>query len=237
VDRSTSGKKIEVHQADLQAELESMLYLVQSGELFEDPNFESTPTELRRLNDVALSGDGEPTSEKSFLPTCQLLARLSEEGLLTKVKLVCITNSTQFHKPQVQEGLSHLMQHGGEIWSKLDAGTADYYDLIDRSGVPFERVLGNIKSMSQQWPLTIQTLFCAVEGEEPSSNEVLAYVDRLLEIKQSGGYIKSIQLHTVAREPGNHSVEAISLSSLNRFAELIRKSTDIQVDVYSGRAE
>ena len=32
-----------------------------SGRIFEDERFAGTPPELRRLNDIALSGDGEPT--------------------------------------------------------------------------------------------------------------------------------------------------------------------------------
>ena len=43
-----------------------MLELVTSGELFAHLRFRDTPADLRRLNDIAFSGDGEPTTYRDF---------------------------------------------------------------------------------------------------------------------------------------------------------------------------
>ena len=43
-----------------------MIELVISGQIFEGPRFQDTPQALRRLNDIALSGDGEPTTYTNF---------------------------------------------------------------------------------------------------------------------------------------------------------------------------
>src|SRR5579862_5576390 len=61
VDRSTPGPDGGVDLDVLARELDDMLTLVGSGALFEDERFRSTPPELRRLNDIAFAGDGEPT--------------------------------------------------------------------------------------------------------------------------------------------------------------------------------
>src|ERR1700737_2989352 len=56
VDRKTPGLAADVDVPRLLAELENMLDLVQSGELFEMDRFRATPPALRRLNDIAFSG-------------------------------------------------------------------------------------------------------------------------------------------------------------------------------------
>ena len=66
VDRVSSSETRFVGTEQLLAELDHMLSLVTSGELFEHPRFRDTPTELRRLNDIAFSGDGEPTTYRDF---------------------------------------------------------------------------------------------------------------------------------------------------------------------------
>src|SRR6516162_6780926 len=67
VDRRTPATVRDVDVPRLLDELEGMLDLVVSGELFEIERFAQTPPALRRLNDIAFSGDGEPTTCPEFL--------------------------------------------------------------------------------------------------------------------------------------------------------------------------
>src|SRR5207245_7073408 len=101
-----------------QEELEDMMELVESGKLFEIERFRDTPPELRRLNDIAFSGDGEPTTFPQFFEAVQMAADVKATWNLPEVKLVLITNATMFHKPQVQSGLALLRSHTGEIWAQ-----------------------------------------------------------------------------------------------------------------------
>src|SRR6516162_7902475 len=66
VDRTTPGLVRDVDVPRLRVELEAMLDLVQSGALFEMGRFRATPPHLRRLHDIAFSGDGEPTTCPEF---------------------------------------------------------------------------------------------------------------------------------------------------------------------------
>src|SRR5437660_6647623 len=66
VDRTTPGPTRDVDVPRLLAELEAMLDLILSGELFTTERFAPTPAALRRLNDIAFSGDGEPTTCPEF---------------------------------------------------------------------------------------------------------------------------------------------------------------------------
>src|SRR4051794_40604881 len=100
VDRTVPATIREVDLEMLGDELKHMLELVTSGELFQQAPFDATPVHLRRLNDIAFSGDGEPTSFPKFEDACELSASLLQQaGLEQSVKLVVITNATLFHQP------------------------------------------------------------------------------------------------------------------------------------------
>ncbi|MBN2216354.1 MAG: radical SAM protein, partial [Pirellulales bacterium] len=62
VDRHTAGENQPLDAERLADELDHVIELVVTGRLFESPAFRNTPGPLRRLNDIALSGDGEPTA-------------------------------------------------------------------------------------------------------------------------------------------------------------------------------
>src|SRR3982750_345300 len=66
VDRTVPPTYREVDMSVLDDELSRMLELASSGEIWQIPPFDQTTARLRRINDVAFSGDGEPTSFKSF---------------------------------------------------------------------------------------------------------------------------------------------------------------------------
>src|SRR6516225_2830206 len=101
VDRSTPGPTRTVDADRLYAELDDMLDRVRSGRLFEQERFTQTPPALRRLNDIAFSGDGEPTTCPEFPEIVSAAANLKRRRSLDDVKLVLITNATMFHRPPV----------------------------------------------------------------------------------------------------------------------------------------
>ena len=63
----------------LEQELRVLVSMVQSGELFEDEWFSQTPPERRRLNDIAFSGDGEPTLSPQFFDSVEVAALVRRE--------------------------------------------------------------------------------------------------------------------------------------------------------------
>jgi len=107
VDRTTSGTVRDVDVSRLRAELETMLELVQSRRLFETDRFRATPSHLRRLNDIAFSGDGEPTTCFEFPEAVRLAAQVRRERGLADVKLVLITNATQPRRGLGETGCRH----------------------------------------------------------------------------------------------------------------------------------
>ena len=132
VDRTTTSETRFVEMQQLLEELDQMLALVSSGELFQSEHFSDVPKHLQRLNDIAFSGDGEPTTYKNFDEIIQACAELKQQHQLPDVKMVLITNASMFHREHVKRGLEIMDANQGEIWAKLDAGSDGYYQLIER---------------------------------------------------------------------------------------------------------
>ena len=182
VDRVSRSETRFVALDDLLRELDELLAQVEDGSLFADPVFADVPDALRRLNDIAFSGDGEPTTYLNFDEIIERVAALKQRHNREDTKLVLISNASMFHRPVVMRGLELLDENNGEIWAKLEAGTDAYYQLIERTVIPFRQVLENITAAARLRPLVIQSLFMRVEGELPPDAEIEAFCERLNEI-------------------------------------------------------
>jgi len=231
VDRRSEAETRFVETDRLLTELDEMLELVTSGALFEDEPFRDVPFELRRLNDIAFSGDGEPTTFRNFDELIGSVARLKKRRGLAEVKLVLITNASMFHRPAIVRGLALLDDNNGEIWAKLDAGTEPYFQLVERTKIPFQRILDNIGAAAKLRPIVIQSLFMRIAGEAPPDSEIEAYVGRLRDVLAAGGTIRLVQVYTVARPPAESYVTPLSNAELEAIAAKVR-GAGIAAEVY-----
>jgi wyosine [tRNA(Phe)-imidazoG37] synthetase (radical SAM superfamily) len=234
VDRTVPPTIREVDLDILRDELQHMIQISKSGELFTQPPFDQAPEHLRRINDIAFSGDGEPTSFKYFPEACELSASLLQQaGLGTDVKIVVITNATLFHQPRVQRALEFLDHHNGEIWAKLDAGTEPYYRLVERTSIPLQRVLDNILLAGRARPIVIQSLFMNIHGAAPIDAEIDAYVQRLIDLRAGGCQIKLVQVYTIARGTAESYVTPLDKAHVDAIAEKVRVA-GFNVEAYYG---
>lgn len=234
VDRTERGESEPVDVDRLAAELDAMVGLVTSGAIYETAKFGHTPPELRRLNDVAISGDGEPTLAANFDDVAAACAEVRRRRGLVGVKLVLITNAGLLHRERVRRGLEIVDANGGEVWAKLDAGTEPYFRLVARAAIPFDRILANLREAALARPLVIQSLFSRIRGEPPPPAEQEAYCDRLREIVAPGGRIELVQLYTIARPPHESWVAPLANDELDAFAELVRRGTGLAVATFYG---
>jgi wyosine [tRNA(Phe)-imidazoG37] synthetase (radical SAM superfamily) len=237
VDRVSAAETKFVDLAQLLDELDHVLSLVTSGELFVHPRFTATPPHLRRLNDIAFSGDGEPTTYKNFDEIIASCAEVKRRHRLDDVKLVLITNASMFHREGVVRGLELLDANNGEIWAKLEAGTEEYYKLVERTTIPFRQVLDNITAAARVRPLVIQALFMRVNGDPPPPAELEAFCDRLNEITAAGGKLKLVQIYTVARRPAESYVTPLSDAEVDAIVALVKQRTGLEAKAFYGAAE
>jgi wyosine [tRNA(Phe)-imidazoG37] synthetase (radical SAM superfamily) len=236
VDRTTQSETQFVELDALVAELREVLQAVASGEIYESAKFRDTPPHLRRLNDMAFSGDGEPTTYRNFDTIIETCANLKRDLGLDDVKMVLITNASMFHRPHVERGLEILDANHGEIWAKLDAGTEEYFKLIERTPIPFLRILENITAAARVRPIVIQSLFMRVAGEAPSADELAAYCDRLQEIVLAGGQISLVQVYTVARRPAESFVTPLSDAEVDTIVQMVQERTGVAAAPFYGSA-
>ena len=234
VDRTTPGPRSDVDLAQLEREMATLLDLTVNGTLFRTSPFDSARPDQRRLNDIAFSGDGEPTTAPEFAGAVDCIARLKRARGLDQVKLVLITDSTRLQAPDVVRGLDLMMANQGEIWAKLDAGSEAYYREVNRSKVPFARILDNLAATARRWPITIQTLFLEWRGQGPGAQEVAAYVDRLRGVL-AHGRIEAIQLYTVARPTPEPEARPLRAAQMDALARQVRAALpELPVEVFYG---
>ena len=155
---------------------------------------------------------------------------------LDDVKMVLITNASMFHRPHVERGLAILDANNGEIWAKLEAGTEEYFKLVDRTPIPFQQILDNIAAAARVRPLVIQSLFMRVAGEPPSADELAAFCDRLNEITAAGGALKLVQVYTVARRPAESFVAPLADAEVDAIVSWSDSRTGLPAAAFYGNA-
>jgi wyosine [tRNA(Phe)-imidazoG37] synthetase (radical SAM superfamily) len=237
VDRTRQSETRFVAIDALLAEIDDMLAFVAAGDIYESEKFRDTPPELRRLNDIAFSGDGEPTTYRNFDEIIAACAKLKQKHGLDDVKMVLITNASMFHRPHVQRGLEILDANNGEIWAKLEAGTEEYFKLVDRTPIPFRQILDNITAAARVRPLVIQALFMRVNGDPPSKAELEAFCDRLNDITAAGGRLSLVQVYTVARKPTESYVAPLVDEEVDAIVSLVESRTGLNAAAFYGNSQ
>ena len=238
VDRHVERNLHAVDLPTLAGELATALAEAASGRLWAEPRFAATPPELRRINDIAFSGDGEPTCLGEFDRAVAIAAEAKAAAGLDDVKIVVITNASRLAGPQFQRALPILDAAGGEIWAKLDAGTEEHFRRVNRPAgkVNLEEIVAGITAVARGRAVVIQTLLPRIDGQGPPPEEIDAYCARLRGIRDAGGQIKLVQLHTIARSPACASVSALADADLDDVARKVRSAVaGLCVETYYGQ--
>ena len=221
----------------LRDELNLVLAEAADGRIWRQPRFASAPETMRRINDIAFSGDGEPTASPLFDRAVKVAAEAKAAARLADVKIVVITNATCLASPQVARALPVLDANNGEIWAKLDAGTQQRLDEINRPrpAAALDKIVADIAAVAKDRPVVIQTLFFRIDGNEPGPEEIAAYTARLREILAAGGRIKLVQLHTIARSPLSPRATFLPDDRLDAIAAEVRAAVgQTPVETFGG---
>lgn len=222
VDRRTELVVRTVDLDRMEEELVAVLEEVRSGLLYQRLPFAGIPQPLRRLNDIAFSGDGEPTADSEFPEAVRRVVALKEALGLHGVKVVVLTNGSTLDRPAVREALALLDDHAGEVWAKLDAGTEAHYRKVSRSRIPFGKILENLRLGARERPIVIQSCFFRWKGQAPPASERADYVERLREILEAGGRLRLVQIYTLARPPAEQEAQPLLTEELEAIAAAVR---------------
>lgn len=234
VDRSTPGTARKVDLGILKGELDTLLDRAMDHSLFAEAPFDCLPADRRRVCDIAFSGDGEPTTCPVFEDAVRVAAEARRNRGLAETRLVLITDACYLKKDNVRAGLKILDENNGEIWAKLDAGTEQYYRLVNRPNYELAHVMENIMDAARIRPVVIQSLWMRVHGEPPPRAEVEAYCGRLNDILSAGGALKLIQLYTIARRTAEAYATPLADAELDAIADRVRSKVSSPVETYYG---
>jgi wyosine [tRNA(Phe)-imidazoG37] synthetase (radical SAM superfamily) len=222
VDRTIQPRVRTVDLGRLRFELDTLVGA--RSTLFDEPEFRGIPAAYRRLNDLAFSGDGEPTTSPMFPDAARIAVDTLERFGLSGAKVVVITDACYLTRPAVAETLHYLDQHNGEIWAKLDAGTEDYFRRINRPNFPLQHVLDNILAAARIRPIVLQSLFMRVRGEPPPEAEIRAFGERVRWLLTQGGQVRLLQIYTVARRTAEPYVTPLTAEELEKIADVVRRT-------------
>jgi len=231
VDRQTPPREAKLDVDAMAAELHKTLTFVLAGKLHERPFYSALSEELFALRHVALSGDGEPTLAPNFAEVVESIVHIRALGEFPFFKIVLITNATGLDRPQVQQGLKYFTK-SDEIWAKLDGGTQAFFNRVDRSDVPLDKVLSNILLVARQRPVIIQSLFPAINGEEPLSKEIEEYAHRLKELRVAGADIPLVQIYSATRPMFHAECGHLPLKTLSHIAHTVRHISGLKAEVF-----
>ena len=231
VNRDAPPAERELDVCVMATELEKTLFLIHSGEIRQLPGFSGLSPELLRLRHVAFSGDGEPTLCQNFSEAVQAVAHVRARKFHPFFKMVLITNGAGLDLPQVQDGLRYFTRED-EIWIKLDAGTQAYMDRVNRSEIPLEKVMENARLVGRKHPIIIQSLSPLIAGQEPPTEEIDQYIQRLRELKDSGAIISLVQIYSATRPTVHSDCGHLSLKSMARIGQRIKTETGLKAEVF-----
>lgn len=232
VDRCKPTRETVLDTNVMAQELQRTLEFVSSPQLHELSVYRNLPAELLRLHHVTLSGDGEPTLSPKFMEAIREVVHVRALGMFPFFKLVLITNCSGLDRPEVQQGIK-LLTRQDEVWVKLDGGTQAYLNKVNRSNnVPLDTILANILLIAKQRPVIVQSLFPAINGEEPPAEEIEQFALRLRELKEKGAQIPLVQIYSATRPIQNAGCGHLPLRSLSRIAQVVRLVSGLKAEVF-----
>lgn len=187
---------------------------------------ERVPPKARSIHDIALSGNGEPTTAREFDRVIALIGKVRKEfKAIDSTKLVLITNGSLMDRPAVQEGLRLMAALNGEVWFKLDSATAWGMQRINHTRIPLARVRENLRTATALCPTWIQTCVFQMNGVPPDAEERRAYLAFLADAVRRGASLKGVLLYGLARpslQAEAPRLAPVSEAWMREFAEEIQ---------------
>jgi wyosine [tRNA(Phe)-imidazoG37] synthetase (radical SAM superfamily) len=216
------GAPVPVELAVLERELRRFLDDVLHGHVLAP----RVPADARRLNDIALSGNGEPTSAREFEQVVDLISEIrAQAGVPDSVKTVLITNGSLMQRESVRRGVAKLAALNGEVWFKVDRATDAGMRKVNNTRVGMTRVRANLAAAAQRCPTWIQTCLFSIDGEGPDEAEQQAYVDFLRGCRAASIALRGVLLYGLARpslQPEGGRLSALPRGHLETYAQRIR---------------
>ena len=209
----------------LEHELVTVLCDISDGVFFE--KYKICPGN-RGIRDLAISGNGEPTTCKNFDQVISLAGRvLDSSGLADRIKPVLITNGSLVNHTTVKKGIAYLSELNGEVWFKLDSATSEGIKKINNAAISITKIKKHLEITANLCPTWIQSCVFGLEGMPLSKPEQEEYIRFLSSLSGRTPLLKGILLYSIARPSQQAEASALSrlpFEWLDQFAKKINKT-------------
>lgn len=205
----------------LEQELLTFLHDVLKGDFYD--RFDIAPAQ-RVIKDIAISGNGEPTSLVDFEQAVDLIGKIATElGILPTANFVLISNGSLMHQTKVQQGLKRLAHYGGEVWFKVDSMTEEGRKRLNNTDQSPAKAFSNLVTAANLCRVKLQTCLINYQGQGLIERESQAYLDFLVQLK-SQTRIDRVMLYTIARpsfQPEAIDIQKMPEQVMENFANKI----------------
>jgi wyosine [tRNA(Phe)-imidazoG37] synthetase (radical SAM superfamily) len=226
-----AGRAPKIDVEKLERELASLLATVR------DPKWQraNLPEGARRIADIAIAGNGEPTGAREL---GEVLAAIERQRAASELGRECgltlITNGSLAHLDDVQAALRVLASLGGEVWCKLDAGDGAGLARINSVHTGIERARRNLELCARACPTWVQTLAFDWNGPTLAGEALERYCDVLCAVLASGAKLRGVLLYGLARasqQPEAPQLARLEPDKLSAIGTRIAARTGLEVRV------
>ncbi len=226
----TRGSAPEIDLTRLEKELRFLLDDVLHGDFYE--RFE-IPENQRVIKDIAIAGNGEPTSLKTFDLAIKIIGQVATElGIFPESKFILITNGSLIHRLPVQNGLKLLKNYGGEVWLKIDSASPEGKKHVNNAVQSIRAGLKNLILACELCPTKLQICLVDYKNQGFKDSEKTAFLDVFTYLKQNA-YVKAVTIYTIARpsqQPEANDLKKMPYEIMMAFAnELNAMGYDVNV--------
>ncbi|ATX80673.1 hypothetical protein Ga0123461_2270 [Mariprofundus aestuarium] len=221
------GVAPEIDLALLRSELQTLLDDILNGDFMAS----RVPEESRNLCDIAISGNGEPTSCRAFDRVIEVVVDVMQAFQLS-IPLRLISNGSYVHKQHVQHGLKLMAEFHGEVWIKVDAVSEGSILRINGVKLDAVRLRSQVEAVAALCPSWIQTCLMAWDDQPPSEVEINSYIDFISGLKRDGVDVRGVLLYGLARPSQQEAavhLKPLDANWMKRMAGRIESKSGLQV--------
>jgi len=175
----------------------------------------------RVLQDLAISGNGEPTTCPNFHETVEVITQLMQKYELN-IPLRLITNGSSVQKENVQQGLRLMQTFQGEVWFKVDAVGERRTQAINQVSVSPAWQTKQLRTTVNACSTWLQT--CVLNAQAQDASYIDDYVAWLSQCLDDDIRPKGVLLYSLARpsmQKDGDKLESASQAYMQGLAEKI----------------
>jgi len=182
---------------------------------------EQTLQQEIHLNQIAFSGNGEPTMHPDFAELVERVTQLRNQWVPT-ARMALLSNGSMLHSGTVRAACAKL----DRCVVKVDCGRAETFMRYNRPAkeVTFETILKGARALPNFYT---ETLITAGKGGNSNPEERAAWMEVIKELKPREAHIYSID-----RPPAVSTLKPVAREMLNKWAREATDATGVVVRAF-----